>query len=379
MYDAIVVGARCAGSPTAMLLARRGHKVLLLDRASFPSDTLSTHFIQMPGMVRLREWGLLDTVMATGCPPIVGGLLMIDGQAAEANFEVPTGIPGLAAPRRTVLDKILVDAAAAAGVEVREGAMVDSLVFEGERVVGVRGHDANGAFEERGRFVIGADGRHSLVAEAVGASDIRFHKPFGGGFYSYWAEVECTSAELYAHSEGFTVAFPTNDDLVTVAMAFPQERFEKMRKNPEEEVLLWLDGLGTLGSRVREGRRAHQLIPVANVANQLRHAWGPGWALVGDAAYVKDPTPADGISDSWRGADLLVTSLGDVLSARASEEDAMARYQETLNDVSIPLLEKTVQMSNFELTATDRAMAFFEIQQLHLEELAAMQTTGVAS
>ena len=375
MYDAIVVGARCAGSPTAMLLARAGHRVLVLDRASFPSDTLSTHFIQAPGMVRLRNWGLLDAVMATGCPPITGGLLTIDGQAAEADFEVPDYIPGLAAPRRTVLDKVLADAAVDSGAELREGAMVDSLIVEDERVVGVRGHDSNGSFEERSRFVVGADGRHSMIAEAVGATDIEFHAPPGGGFYSYWADVDCDRAELYAHSEGFTVAFPTNDDLVTIAMAFPDARFEKMRKDPEAEVLEWLDLLGSIGQRVRAGRRAHPLIPVTNVVNQLRNAWGPGWALVGDAAYVKDPSPADGIADAWRGADLLAPLLSEVLSDVSTEEDALERYQSRLNEASLPLYEKTLAMSDFEdRNATERAMAFFEIQQLHVEEVAAMQS-----
>jgi flavin-dependent dehydrogenase len=380
MYDAIIVGARCAGSPTAMLLARAGHRVLVLDRASFPSDTLSTHFIQSPGMARLAKWGLLESVFATGCPPIKMGLLTIDDQAAEAEFALPEGVPGLAAPRRTVLDKVLADAAVESGAELRQGAMVDSLLVEGDRVVGVQGHDSNGTFEERARFVIGADGRNSMVARGV-HSTLHLYDPVpGAGFYSYWADVDCTRAELYAHAEGFTVAFPTNDELTTIAMVFPEERFATMRKDSENEVLAWLDKLGTLGERVRAGRRAHELIPVVNVVNLLRQPWGPGWVLVGDAAYLKDPTPADGISDAWRGADFAADAVHKVLSGDVTEEDALERYRTQLEEFSIPLLEKTQAMTDFDKTAVERATVFFEIQALHEQEVANMQSAaGVSS
>ena len=380
MYDAIIVGARCAGSPTAMLLARADHRVLLLDRASFPSDTLSTHFIQSPGMARLERWGLLEAVFNTGCPPIKMGLLTIDDQAAEAEFALPEGVPGLAAPRRTVLDKVLADAAVEAGAELREGTMVDSLLFDGDRVVGVQGHDSKGTFEERARFVIGADGRNSIVARGVHSTLHCYDPVAGGGFYSYWADVDCMRAELYAHTEGFTVAFPTNDDLTTIAMAFPQERFASMRKDPENEVLAWLDKLGTLGDRVRAGRRAHDLIPVANVVNLLRQPWGPGWLLVGDAAYLKDPTPADGISDAWRGAEFAARAVHQALSGDVPEEAALERYRSQLEEFAVPLLEKTQAMSDFDKTAVERATVFFEIQALHEQEVASMQSAaGVAS
>jgi len=163
-YDAIVVGARCAGSPTAMVLARRGYRVLLVDRATFPSDTVSTLCIQPPGVQKLRNWGLLDRVTATGCPPI-------DIMLFDFGPIVISGTPGLPkspvayAPRRTVLDKLLVDAAAEAGAEVREGFNVEDVVIEDGTVVGIRGHAVGGAsVTERARIVIGADGINSTVA-----------------------------------------------------------------------------------------------------------------------------------------------------------------------------------------------------------------------
>ena len=165
-YDAIVVGARCAGSPTAMLLARRGHRVLLVDRATFPSDTISTHLIHPPGVASLERWGLLDPVIATGSPPI-------DTYAFDFGPFTIAGAPGTDetpvaySPRRTVLDKLLVDAASEAGAEVRERFTVESLVVEDGRVVGIRGHSKGGkTVTELARVVIGADGRYSLVADA---------------------------------------------------------------------------------------------------------------------------------------------------------------------------------------------------------------------
>ena len=166
MYDAIIVGARCAGAPTAMLLARTGRKVLLLDRAEFPSDTLSTHYIHQPGVAALNRWGLLGKLAATGCPPIRDFTLDLGPFALHGS---PPPIPGADAaysPRRHILDRILVVAAAQAGAEVRERFAVAEVLFEDGRAVGVRSPDGH---VERARMVIGADGRHSLVARAVQA------------------------------------------------------------------------------------------------------------------------------------------------------------------------------------------------------------------
>ena len=171
MYDAIIVGARCAGSPTAMLLARQGFKVLLVDRATFPSDTISTHILWPHGAEILARWGLLDTLAATGAPPICRrmtfdvGPFALRGTIPDAN----DGMGGFC-PRRTVLDSLLVNAAAESGVEVREGFTVDELLVTGDTVVGVRGHgksgdSSRGAGPDRHRRR-----RRELLRRASGAS-----------------------------------------------------------------------------------------------------------------------------------------------------------------------------------------------------------------
>src|SRR5688572_26198140 len=164
-YDAIVVGARCAGSPTAMLLARKGYRVLLLDKAIFPSDTISTHIIWPHGAEIMDRWGLLDRLAATRCPPVALNMTFDVGPFALKGGVIDTnkGRGGFC-PRRTVLDKILVDAAVESGVELREEFTVEDVIREGERVAGIKGRArAGGSVEERARVVIGADGAHSLV------------------------------------------------------------------------------------------------------------------------------------------------------------------------------------------------------------------------
>ncbi|TMB94017.1 MAG: hypothetical protein E6J42_12145, partial [Chloroflexi bacterium] len=189
MYDAIVVGARCAGSPTAMLLARSGYKVLLVDRDSFPSDIMSTHFIHLPGKARLQRWGLLDKVIATGAPPIERGTLHFNGMSFQPPPPpLPEGIsPETICPRRIELDKILVDAAVEAGAEMRENFPVRDLLWEQERVIGVRGGPRDSEVEESARIVIGADGLHSTIARLVKPPEYDCLPSLTFGYYAYWS------------------------------------------------------------------------------------------------------------------------------------------------------------------------------------------------
>ena len=241
-YDAIVVGARCAGSPTAMLLARRGHRVLLVDRATFPSDTISTHLIHPPGVASLERWGLLDPVIATGSPPI-------DTYAFDFGPFTIAGAPGTDetpvaySPRRTVLDKLLVDAASEAGAEVRERFTVESLVVEDGRVVGIRGHSKGGkTVTELARVVIGADGRYSLVADGVDAQEYNETPQLQASYYTYWSGLPMDGRFETALRPGRGyAAWPTNDDLTLVIAGRSIDEFDAVRKDIEGSYLETLE------------------------------------------------------------------------------------------------------------------------------------------
>ncbi|HET8953723.1 MAG TPA: FAD-dependent monooxygenase, partial [Solirubrobacteraceae bacterium] len=190
MYDAIVVGARCAGSPTAMLLARRGRRVLLLERAAFPRDTLSTHYIHQSGAARLARWVLLDRLAATGCPPIRDYRFDVGPFALTGTPPSIDGVDAAYSPRRYVLDTLLAQAAAEAGAELRQGVTVRGLLVEDGRVTGVRGGTSAGELlAERARVVIGADGRNSTVAREAGAEVYEDRGTLTCAYYAYWTGV----------------------------------------------------------------------------------------------------------------------------------------------------------------------------------------------
>src|SRR5687767_3556334 len=250
-YDAIIVGARCAGSPTAMLLARQGYKVLVVDKATFPSDTVSTHLIHPPGIAAMKRWGLLDRLLATGCPPI--NTYSFDfGPVTIAGSPGTPEAPVAYAPRRTVLDKLLVDGAAEAGAEVREGFTITEVIIEDRRVVGIRGHSRNGAtVTERARVVVGADGRHSAVANAVRPEQYNEKPQLFTAYYAYWSGMAIDDCwEIFPRTDrGFT-CLPTNDGLMLVACGWPYAEFEANKKDIEGNYLKTLEISPGLAERV---------------------------------------------------------------------------------------------------------------------------------
>ena len=346
-YDAIVVGARCAGAPTAMLLARKGYKVLVVDKATFPSDTVSTHLVHPPGIASLASWGLLDRVVATGCPPIDTyafdfGPFTITGSPA---FE---GAPCAYAPRRQVLDKMLVDAASEAGAEVRERFTVEELLFEDGRVVGIRGHDSSGtSVTERASVVIGADGRHSLVAKAVKPEQYNEKPPILMAYYSYWSGLECDRFETYDRPNRAFAAWPTNDGLTLVIGGWPYAEADANKKDIEGNLFAAFEQAPGFYERIRGAKREERYVGAA-VPNYFRKPFGPGWALVGDAGYNKDYITAQGIHDAFRDAELCVEALDATFSGRSTSDDAMSAYHSTRDEQVLPMYELTADLASLQ-------------------------------
>jgi flavin-dependent dehydrogenase len=349
MQDIIVVGARCAGAPTAMLLARKGYRVLLVDRSTFPSDIAHGHFIHRHGPRRLHAWGLLDRVEATGCSPsttftldtgesrLVGRDLVLDGVAAGYG------------PRRAALDQILIEGAVAAGVELREGFAAAEYVSDDGRIVGIRGRDRRGgaAVTERAVLTVGADGRGSRLARTVRAPEYEVTPTLTCWHFSYWSGIAATGVEIYVRHNRVIFAFPTNDGLFAIFVAGPIGERRAVQADLERQFMAVIDLVPDLAERVRAGRRAEGFSGAANLPNLLRRPYGPGWALVGDAGCHKDPYLALGICDAFRDADLLVDAIDLGLTARQPLDEAMADYERRRNEATLAEFQMNLDLARF--------------------------------
>jgi len=347
MYDAIVVGARCAGSPMALLLARKGYKVLLVDRSTFPSDLpFSTHYIHQSGAARLRRWGLLEKIVASNCPPITTyhfdfGAFKLTGSPPPAD-----GVKEAYAPRRKVLDDILVKAAVEAGAEIRTAFSVEELNWDDDRVVGIRGRAKGGSVvTEESRIVIGADGMHSMVARAVQAAEYNTKPPLQGPYFSYWSGVRMKGFEFYPGAFRGAFGWMTNDGLALIGVGFAAQKHATVRTDIEEHYLRAIaEDAPDLAGRMQSGRREERFIGGV-VPNYFRKPFGPGWALVGDAGYLKDPCTAEGITDALHSAELLADAIDSGFSGQQTLDAALERYEQQRNEAALPLYEFTCQLA----------------------------------
>ncbi|MEU7869448.1 NAD(P)/FAD-dependent oxidoreductase [Dactylosporangium sp. NPDC049140] len=355
-FDAIVVGARVAGAPTAMLLARAGRRVLLLDRATFPSDVTSTHLIHVPGMAYLRRWGLHDAVANAGAPPLQRFSMDFGPFTISAPPPADDGAAHPYCVRRTVLDAILLDAARSAGVVVREGTAVEGLLHSSGRVTGVRGE----GFEEHASIVIGADGLRSVVARSAGAGTYDATPSLTACYYAYYQGVQPReAAEIYQLGDRAVVLFPTNDGATCVFVACPAAQFHDFRTDVEAGYAQALARVPAVAARVAAATRIGRMHATADVPNFFRTSAGPGWALVGDAGYHKDPVMAAGITDAFVAAQLLADAvhkgLADDLDA------AVSAYAEERDRRFRPALQLTCQLASMEPPAPEMAALFATI------------------
>jgi flavin-dependent dehydrogenase len=347
-FDAIVVGARCAGSPTAMLLARKGYRVLVVDRATFPSDTVSTHILHPLGVSALSKWGLLDRLIATGCPPVHTyafdfGPFTIVG--APGTRDAPVAY----CPRRTILDKLLVDAAAQSGAEIREGFAVEEVLVEHGRVVGIKGRSEHGgSIIERAQVVVGADGRRSFVAEAVRPEHYDENPPLLAAYYTYWSGLPMDGRfETYIRDKRGFAGAPTHEDLTMVIAGWPYAELAENKKDIEGNYLKTIELALAFADRLRGARREARFAGAA-VPNYFRKPYGPGWALVGDAGYNRDFITGQGIMDAFHDAELCATALDSAFSGTRPFDIAMSEYQHARDARVKPMYEFTCQLATLE-------------------------------
>ena len=354
MFDAIVVGARCAGAPTAMLLGRKGHRVLLLDRSTFPSDLRqSTLLIHQPGVSYLERWGLFGKVRSSGAPLITRWLVDL-GPLVFKGTPPPDGRTASAiAPRRTVLDKILLDAAAAeAAVEVREGFIVEQILMDGDQVVGIQGKDRGGApITERARIVIGAEGHNSLVAKAVHAPEYYQRESKICTVYSYWRDVQLLDGfqlEFYPRTYRAVYAWPTNDDQLLIGANWKVSEFEQVRTDPERHYMKVLaECAPEFSQRARKGKRVDEFVG-GYARNCFRKPYGAGWALVGDAGASYEFTSAHGITNAFRQAAQIAEAIDEGLTQRRPMTDALSEFEQRRNEVEGAFYDFTYQQATLE-------------------------------
>ena len=329
-FDVVVVGARCAGSPLATMLARRGLSVCLVDRAQFPSETPSTHIIQPCGVQVLNQLGVLDAILAAGAVPLDQMTMVIDDAVRiEAKRDEPDYLSSSLCVRRVTLDALLVDAAAAAGADVRTGLRVTGLIREDGRVTGV--DTAVGPIH--GRLVVGADGRHSTVASLVDARE--YHVASGGKMFA-WAYFEDVG-DREGHARigrrgalGF-LASPTDGDLYMAAIGIDMVKQAEFHSNRDVNFAAGIRAWPELADVIGDGRRVGPIRVLTKWHGYFRDAAGPGWVLLGDAGHFKDPTPGQGIGDAFRQADRLAPSIEDGFG-NSSPDAAMQRWWQWRDD-----------------------------------------------
>ena len=336
-HDVVVVGSRAAGAATAMLLARAGHDVAVVDRAQLPSDTTSTHSLVRGGVVQLSRWGLLDDVLDSGAPPVRSVLFQQYGDGATEPVRLPVkdkaGVDMMLAPRRYILDAILADAAIRAGATLLTGTTVSDVVRDVDgRVTGVLAHGADGSTRQlTARLVVGADGVRSRMARAVRSAGASSRTnpavPASTRTSAGWPGTASSSTSA---DQAFAGVFPTHHGEAAVWLIRPSAQLASVLAAGAGRLGAWLQALRTcapeLAERVLGGTVSAPLRGSVGLPNHVRRAAGPGWALVGDAGYHRDPITGHGLTDAFRDAELLAEAADAVLRdrrRRAGRDDGL--------------------------------------------------------
>jgi 2-polyprenyl-6-methoxyphenol hydroxylase-like FAD-dependent oxidoreductase len=327
-HDVVVVGARCAGASTAMLLARAGYDVAVVDRSPLPGDTVSTHSIARGGVVQLARWGLLDAVLATGAPAVREVTFRSGDVAVTRPVKNRCGVDLLVAPRRYALDAVLLDAAVQAGARVATPVTATGVRQDGTgRVTGIVTREAG---EIGARYVVGADGVRSRMADRFDAATLDAFDADTATFYFYVGRVPWRGHEFHVAPDAFAGVFLTHRGQGCVWLCRPTPALDPVRRAGAGRATALLDQLTEvapdLAARVRAGVVTSPVRGAVGLPNHVRQPVGPGWALVGDAGYHRDPVTGHGITDAFRDAELLATALGQALENPTAEDEALTTY-----------------------------------------------------
>ncbi|HSK40569.1 MAG TPA: NAD(P)/FAD-dependent oxidoreductase [Arenibaculum sp.] len=346
-YDVLVVGARCAGAATAMLMARRGLDVLVVDRGGYGTDTLSTHALMRGAVLQLHRWRLLPRIVEMGTPAVRTTTFHYGDEAPLAIPIKPGhGVDALYAPRRTVLDSVLVDAARLAGAEVRHGHSLSALVRRADgRVAGAVLHDPEGRrVEVAADLVVGADGLGSTVARLVAAPVLRTARHATAAIYGYWTGIGADGYHWHYREGASAGVIPTNAGRHCVFASMPASRFRDAIRHDAATAhrAIVTEVSPALAADMGAAQVQGRLWAFAGRRGFMRAPSGPGWALVGDAGYFKDPLTAHGITDALRDAELLADA-----AARGSPA-AFADYAAARDALSLPLFEATDAIASFD-------------------------------
>ncbi len=342
-YDAIVVGGRVAGASTALLLARQGHRVLVLDRADPTTDAVSTHAILRTGVMQLTRWGLLERVIAAGTPALRTVTLGFGSERIPFAVRPEHGVDALYAPRRHTLDSILVEAATEAGAEFAPHTRLTGLLRTASgQVTGVVARTADDELTCTARMVIGADGTWSRTAQLVGSSPYRHHPATNAVTFAYYQGIDVAEV-WFQFSPGVNAGIiPTNDGHCCVFVGRHTRRLGAFRTDPETEFDRLLTAAGAdLAQVVSTGVRATPFRGTNGLPGVVRQPWGPGWALAGDAGYTKDPISAHGISSALRDAELCARAVDRSLRSPHHTITAMTEYHQTRDDLSAPIFHES--------------------------------------
>ena len=361
-YDAIIVGARCAGAATGLLLARSGANVLVVDRQAYGSDTMSTHALMRGAVVQLERWGLIGEITAADTPAIRSTTFHYGGEAVRVVIKPEHGIECLFAPRRTLLDRLLVDAARKVGAEVRHGIALSELEFASNgRIVGVTLQDASGSRATIGAdIVIGADGRQSTIAQLVNATTYVQGRHASGIVFGYFDRLPRDGSHWYFARHVAAGVIPTNTGHCVFAAVPAPQFFSTFRGDVKRGFLEVLESnCPGLRADVERGTLIGRLRGFGGAPGFLRECHGPGWALVGDAGYFKDPLTAHGITDAFRDAELLSRAIV------AGSTAALEAYQSERDALSLSLLRITDAIAAF-------SWDLDEVKALHVQLSAIM-------